>query len=202
MYKFPKTERGLRSRITAYRNSMKKEKRTFGHISDGYGKRYLIFWMYFVLGDLKDASTYMRWYEKTFEDDVGEPIHKLCWSLLLHRLGKENKAKYVLADLMLSNLYIVPEIIGKPIKPYRIRFGSNYADYEYSQEIPSEIINAINHDDKDWMRSLYESLDFHRFRKRYVEIYEKLEKTNGVENRSPLVREAGNLLNELKENCN
>ena len=180
---------------------MRKEKRTFGYISDGYGKRYLIFWMYFLLGDLKDASVYMRWYEKTFADDAGEPIHKLCSSLLLHRLDKGKKAQYMLADLMLSNLYIIPEVIGKPIKSYRIRFGSNYSDYEYSQEIPREILNAISNDDKNWMRSLYGSLVFHRLRKRYVEIYEKLEKTNDVDNRLPLVREAGNLLNELKANC-
>ena len=51
------------------------------------------------------------------------------------------------------------------------------------------------------MRGLYESIEFHRYRKQYVEIYEKLETTQGVENRSPLVREAGNLLNDLKANC-
>jgi len=103
--------------------------------------------------------------------------------------------------LMLSNLYIIPEVLGSPIKPYRIRFGSNYADYEYSKEIPCEILNAITDDDRDWMKSLNESMEFHRYRKQYVEIYEKLEKTTGVERRSPLVREAGNLLNELKANC-
>ncbi len=180
---------------------MTKEKRTFGYISDGYGKRYLIFWMYFVLGDLKDANTYIRWYEKTFDDDVGEPVQKLCWSLLLRRLGKDDKAKYQLADLMLSNLYMIPKVIDKPVKPYRIRFGSNYSDYEYTEEIPSEILNEITDDDRNWITGLYESLEFHRYRKRHVEIYEELEKTDGVENRSPLVREAGNLLNELKTKC-
>jgi len=179
---------------------MKKEKRTFGYISDGYGKRYLIFWMYFVLGDLKGACTYMRWYEKTFEDDVGEPVHKLCWGLLLRRLGKDEKAKYILADLMLSNLYVIPKVIGEPIEPYRIRFGSNYADFEYAQEIPIEILNGITDEDRNWIRGLYESFEFYRYRKQYVEIYKKLEKTRGVENRSPLVREAGNLLNDLKTN--
>lgn len=201
MYKFPKTERGLRSRISTYREALKKEKRIFGYISDGYGKRYLIFWLYFVLGDLKGASTYIRWYEKTFEGDVGEPVHKLCCALILHRLGKDDKAKFLLADLMLSNLYIIPKVIDEPIKRHRIRFGSNYADYEYAEETPIEVLNAITSEEKDWIRSLYESLEFHRYRKRYVEIYEKLEETQGVENRTPLVREAGNLLNELEENC-
>ncbi|MBF0281811.1 MAG: hypothetical protein HQM07_04510 [Zetaproteobacteria bacterium] len=180
---------------------MKKEQRTFGYISDGYGTRYLIFWIYFVLGDLNDASTYLRWYEKTFNDDTGEPIQKLCLSLLLHRMGKDEKAKYILANLMLSNLYIIPVIIGKPIKPYPIQFGSNHADHEYSQAIPCEILNAITDDDKNWMKALYESLAFHRYRKRHIEIHEQLQKTHGEEQRSPLVNEAGNLLNELKKHC-
>ena len=46
---------------------MQKERRTYGSISDGYEKRYLIFWLYFVLGELKGASAYIRWYEKTLK---------------------------------------------------------------------------------------------------------------------------------------
>lgn len=180
---------------------MKKEKRTFGWISDGHGKRYLIFWLYFLLGDLKGAGIYMRWYEKTFDDDIGEPVQKLCWALLLRRMAKYDKAKYILADLMLSNLYVIPKVIGEPINSYPIRFGSNYADLEYAEEIPLEILSGITDEDRSWTRENYESLEFQRYRKRYVEIYQELEDTDGVENRSPLVKEANNLLNDLKDIC-
>lgn len=64
---------------------MQKERRVHGFISDGYGKRYLIFCLYFVLGDLRGANAYLRWYEKTFSDDMGEPIQKLCTAILLYR---------------------------------------------------------------------------------------------------------------------
>ena len=201
MYKFPNTDRGLRSRITAYKKGMQQERRAYGCISDGYGKRYIIFWLYFVLGDLKDANAYIRWYEKNFENDIGEPIHKLCCSLILHRLGKDQKAKYVLAKLMLLSLYVIPIVIGDEIANYGIRFGSNYADLDYAEEIPTEIIGAITNEDKEWMRSLYTSLEFRRYRKRYIEIHKELEITSGVEKRSPLVKEAGELLNELKQSC-
>jgi hypothetical protein len=201
MYKFPKTERGLRSRISAYRNSLKAEKRRFGFFDDGYGKRYILFWLYFVLGDLKESQTYIRWYNKNFEDDIGEPVHKLCNALIHFRFGKTDKAKYLLADLMLSNLYIIPIVIGKEIKRHKIRFGSNYADYEYAEETPIEVQNSITDKEKDWLREMYESMEFHRYRKQYIEIHEQLENTEGVENRSPLVREAGELLNDLKAHC-
>lgn len=201
MYKFPKTERGLRSRISAYRNSLKAEKRKFGFLDDGYGKRYILFWLYFVLGDLKDAQTYIGWYEKNFVDDIGEPVQKLCNTLLHFRLGKTNKAKYLLADLMLANLYIVPVVIGKDVKSHRIRFGSNYSDYEYADEMPIAVRNAITDKEKRWLSDMYESMEFHRYRKQHIEIHEQLENTEGYENRSLLVREMNDLLNDLKEKC-
>ncbi|MFT4562913.1 MAG: hypothetical protein ACI9BW_002664 [Gammaproteobacteria bacterium] len=178
---------------------MQKERRTYGSISDGYGKRYLIFWLYFVLGDLKGSGAYIRWYEKTFEDDIGEPVHKLCCALLLRRLGKNQKAKYVLADLMLTNLYIIPKVLGEKAIIPRVRYGSNYSEEEYANEIPVEVLGSITDAEKEWMKELYESIEFHRYRKRYIEINQKLENTHGVEKRRPLVREASGLLNELKE---
>jgi len=177
---------------------MQHERRTFGSISDGYGKRYIIFWLYFVLGDLKEANAYIHWYEKNFEDDVGEPIHKLCCALILHRLDKDQITRYVLANLMLLNLYMIPITINEKIDNYGIRLGSNYADLDYAEEIPVEILGAITPEEKEWMKDLYNSIEFRRFRKRYIDIYRELENTRGVENRSPLVKEAGGLLDELK----
>jgi len=49
------------------------------------------------------------------------------------------------------------------------------------------------------MRQNYDSLEFRRYRKRHIEIYKELEKTEGVEKRSPLVREARHLLDKLKQ---
>ena len=157
MYKFPKTERGLRSRIASYKASMQKERRTFGAIDDSYGKRYIIFWLYFVLNDLKGG------------------------------------------DLMLMNLFLIPKLIGEKANvPYQ-KYGSNRADESYANEIPEEIAGAISKEESAWMKELYDSTEFHRYRKRYLEISQELENTHGVEKRSPLVREASNLLNELKE---
>src|SRR5690606_1866171 len=133
MYKFPKTERGLRSRIVSYREAKKKEKRVFGFIDDGSGLRYVVFWLLFVLGDMKEARNYIRWYDKNFPDDMGEPIQKLCRSLLLYRMGKETDARYVLADLMLSNLYVIPKVIGKDINPIELGLSSNFESIEYAE---------------------------------------------------------------------
>lgn len=201
MAAFPKTEKGLRSRIDSYKESMQKERRKFGCIDDGYGKRYIIFWLYLVLGDLKGANAYLRWYEKTFEDDSGEPIQKLCAAVLLHRSGKEQKAKYYLADLMLSNLYAIPTVLGQDTEQYQLKCFSSFETKEYLDEMPREVIAAISEEDKAWMRELYESLEFRRYRKRYVDLQTELDRAEGVEKRGPLVAELYSILDELKSDC-
>ena len=78
MTDFPSTDKGLKQRIFSYRRSLTKEKQTRNYIDDGYGKRYLLFCLYLLLGDHKKAQDYFDWYEKEFSDDVGEPIQLFC----------------------------------------------------------------------------------------------------------------------------
>jgi hypothetical protein len=201
MFAFPKTEKGIRSRIASYKASMQRERRLHGFISDDYGKRYLVVWLYFVLGDLKGATAYLRWYERTFSDDIGEPIQKLCAAILLHRSGKQQKAKYYLADLMLSNLYAIPKVLGDECEPYKVGCSSNFEEPEYAEEIPSEIVSAITEEDRAWIRELHESFEFRRYKKQFIELRRELDRTHGVENRSPLVDQLGSILNGLKHDC-
>ena len=102
---------------------------------------------------------------------------------------------------MLSNLYVIPKVVGEEVTRLRIQLGSNYADIEYPNEIPQEILESISEDEKEWMDTLHASMEYRRYRKRFVEINRELEKTQGIEKRSPLVREAGALLDELKAVC-
>ena len=201
MAAFPKTERGLRSRIASYKEAMQKERRKFGCYDDGYGRRYINSWFYLVLGDCKGGNAYLRWFEKTFEDDIGEPIQKLCAAILLHRSGKEQKAKYHLADLMLSNLYAIPKVLGRGVEHYKFGCSSNYEHAEYLEEMPSEVLAAITDQDQEWMGELYDSLEFRRYRKKYIEIRTALDRTEGVEKRRPLVRQLGSILEDLKNDC-
>ena len=60
MMDFPDTEKKLRSRISSYKSALNKEKKTFGHINDGAGKRYLLFALFFVLNDLKKSEQYFQ----------------------------------------------------------------------------------------------------------------------------------------------
>jgi len=194
---FPKTERGLRSRITRYRAELNREKRAHGNISDGAGTRYVIFWLLFLLNDHKESKKYIKWYEKEFDGDIGEPIHKLCLALMLHRMGDTREAAYALADLMLTNQHFVPALTGIP-GPRRKRARRNYDGASFVEEIPSEILAAITEPEKAWMREKYRSATFQRLRKRHVEIETELDKAEVGPRRSKLVRELFGLLEKYR----
>ncbi|MDZ7795207.1 MAG: hypothetical protein U5P10_16415 [Spirochaetia bacterium] len=194
MFEFPDTEKKLKNRITKYKRELQKEKNLTGYINDGFGKRYLLFCFYFVIGDFKNADDYFEWYKEKFPDDMGEPIQKLCWALSLHRMGKNKEAKYRLADLMLSNLYMIPHLLCQEIERYDIWHGISTEELEYVDYIFDEVKEAITDSDLQWMEELYHSSEFTRIRDRYIEIYGKLKDTRVVEERRKLREEAESLL--------
>lgn len=199
MINFPENEKKLKSKISSYKSALNKEKKTHGYINDGSGKRYLLFCLYFVLDDLKKSKDYFEWYASEFSDDVGEPIQKLCWALSLQRMGKTSEAKLKLAELMLSNLYIIPQIIGRKIKPYDIWHSSTDAHIDYINYLPQMVRNSIQQNEIDWMKKLYDSFEFTRIRKRYIEIFHELQNVKDIEARRVLLNESYSLLNQLFE---
>lgn len=193
----PETDRKLKARIASYRSALNREKKEFGAISDGRGKRYVLFALYFVLNDLKESEAYFRWYEKECPDDVGEPIQKLCWALGLHRMGKDREARRMLADLMLSNLYMIPQILGEKVAEYDIWHFSNMETIDYAMHIPDRVLESFTQDDIDWMKTAYDSPEFQRVRNRYIEIYHELLSVHESKPRGPLLDEADSLLDGL-----
>lgn len=194
---FPDTEQKMRQRISSYRSALNKEKKDHGFVSDGAGKRYVLFSFYFLLGDLKKAEEYFHWYESEFPDDVGEPLQLLCWALDLFRMGKEAQAKHKLAQAMLSNLYLVPSILGRHIDKHDMWHSSSDQDIEYVQHLPMPVREEIRLSEIEWLTGLYDSFEFERLRRRHISIYRELLHQKNTDNRSKLVEEAGHLLDTL-----
>jgi hypothetical protein len=199
MYNFPETEKKLKSRISSYKSSLLKEKKKFGYVDDGEGKRYLLFALYFVLNDIKETRDYIEWYEKEFSDDMGEPIQKLCWALSLRRMDNEVGAKKMLAETMLSNLYMIPKLLNEKIQEYDIRHSSSDGHIGYVNNIPREVIASITEAEIHWVRQEYDSPEFRRIRHRYIEIYRKLKNTKEISERKRLLEESYSLLDILNQ---
>jgi len=194
MYDFPKTEKALKKRISSYKASLLKEREKFGHVNDGAGKRYLLFPLYLALNNMEEANEYIEWYEKEFSDDVGEPIQKLCWAVILRRSGKGVEARKMLAETMLANLYIIPNVLGRQVAEYDIWHPSSDAHASYLEYMPQEITASLTEAEAQWISQEYESLDFQRIRKRFIELYQKLKRTQNIAERKRLLDESYSLL--------
>ncbi len=186
--KIPATEKKIKQRISSYRRALKKEIEAHGFISDGYGKRYLLFSLYFILNDLEKSEEYFEWFEEEFPADVGEPVMYLCWAVSLHRMGKDKDAGIKLAMLLLSNIYFIQQLLGDiDIEKEEMWHSSNYEEIDYFDYMPYEIILKISSSEKEWIKTVYESDEFQKMRKTHIGIHKELLHEKDTEKRKALV---------------
>ena len=179
----------VRARLGSYERKLQKEKEQYGFYRDGAGRRYHVGPHYMLLGENDGALKAFRWFEEEFPDNISEPAHTLCWSLALHRSGNEVTAARKLRQAMLSNLYLVPHLIGSPIARLDIWHGSNLEDITYLDYIQDAYLELWTQGEREWAASLYHSEGFQKVRARYIEIGRLLDATPPGPERSRLVKE-------------
>jgi len=190
MSQFPKEPKKIKARISRYERQLRKEYEMNGFIRDGYGKRYLLGPLYLLLGDIEGAIKSFEWFEEMFPNDMGEPIHSLCWTLAVYRSGNIAEAAHRLLQTMLSNLYLIPHLIGLEQNELDIWHGSNLAEMEYLHYVPPEIWALWDAPALQWAKETYKSPDVGQNRTRYIEIFEQLKTEPRGPRRSELVNEA------------
>jgi hypothetical protein len=143
-----------------------------------------------LLGDLEGALKAFRWFEAEFPDDSGMPDHHLCWALALLRAGDQENAARRLRKAMLSNLYLIPHLLGLPVRELDIWHGSNIAESSYLEYVPEEYLLLWDEKELEWASGLYHGPEFEAVRERYVEIHRKLKDLPRGPKRNRLVHEA------------
>lgn len=179
----------IRSRLRSYERKLQQEKKKFGFYHDGAGKRYQIGPHYMLLGDNDGALAAFDWFEHEFDDDVGKPDHSLCWSLALYRAGNEIGAAKKLRQAMLSNVYLVPKLLGEPISELDMWHGSSDAEPSFVAHIHKPYLTLWTDEEKEWASGLHQSPGFQSARERYIEISKLLDGTRPGPERTRLVRE-------------
>lgn len=192
----PKTAKGLSSQITRIRAHLSACKREYGFIDDGAGDRYYLFNLYYLLDDNRRSSEYIRWSQKQFPDDSGEPSALLCWALMLHRMGK--RGEHILGRTMLSNIYLIPHLLGERNERVEMWHSSNWEEPAYMVEIPERVLDALTDEDKTWIREAYQSEPFQNVLKRHIEVNQALESLQRGEERSALIRELYSLKDSIE----
>jgi hypothetical protein len=195
VYNLPTEPSKIKERIRRYERAFAKELQEFDMISDGSGKRYLLGPLYLILNDVEGAYNSYEWFEKTFPDDVGEPLQYLCWAITLLRKDDINAASNKLIETMLKNLYLIPHMLD--INPERLDIwhGSNYEDIEYLSYLPPIAMELCTEEELDWVSRQYNSEKFTAIRERYIDIQRQLKTEPRGPKRTELVERASKLEN-------
>ncbi|KAB2902182.1 MAG: hypothetical protein F9K27_17555 [Anaerolineae bacterium] len=187
---FPTDPKQIRSRIRSYERALKKEYDLYGAYDDGAGKRYLLGSLYLLLNDIEAALKHYIWFEKSFGDDIGDPLDLLTWTLVLYRAGDLEAALRKLRQAMLSNLYLIPHVLRIDQPELDISHLSNLETREYLGYIPDEIVRLWDGETLDWLRASYHQAEIQAVRERYIAIKRQLKHEPVGETRSRLVHEA------------
>lgn len=183
----------IKTTIARYRRLLNKEWKDHHFISDGAGKRYMIGPLYLRIDDTKGAMAHYQWFEKMFDDDSGEPFHRMGWTLTLHRSGLDQDAERMLLIAMLKNLYLFPILFGEDPETYEVGFGSNWTESEYIIGAPKWMLSLWTEEELAWAKNVYYSSHAKQIRDRYVTLHKFLELERPGEKRSALVEESSKL---------
>jgi hypothetical protein len=146
-----------------------------------------------LLGDNDGALKSFAWFEKKFPDDIGEPMNYLCWTLALYRAGEMKAAEGKFQQTMLSNLYLLPTLLGREQAVLAIWHGSNFQEKSYVDDVPPELFELWDKPALQWAAEKYEQDDMRTVRERYIAIYQQLATEPPGPKRSQLVQEASKL---------
>jgi tetratricopeptide (TPR) repeat protein len=176
----------FRARANRARRGLLNEKKKYGSINDGSGKRYRAGVFYLLSGDVEKALEFYSWYEQEFPDDSGEPIFNLYWALAHYRAGNIDEAGVRLQSAMLENIYMLPLVFGEPMKTLEIWHPSNYKEPEYLLEV-GEFLDEPTVEERRWMKKEFYSKQFEDLRTRYIETYKALSNERDVAKRGKIL---------------
>lgn len=194
MVDFPINSKKIRERIGRYERALEKEFQRFGCYDDSHGKRFWLGTLYLILGDNDATLKHFGWYERVFHDQAAEPTQYLSWTIALYRDGQLEAAIGKLIQTMLSNLYIIPHLMGEDIDRFDIHvraetFGFTNGEPDYLINVPEALWMICSDEEIGWFKSQYESFRVRGARAKFLGIERRLKNEPRGPMRTSLVEE-------------
>ncbi|GED23814.1 tetratricopeptide repeat protein [Halomonas halmophila] len=186
-------QKRCRDRANRARRALLKEKETYGQISDGSGKRYLVGVDYLLSGAPEKAVEFMEWFEQEFPDDVGEPVFWLYAALTYYRMGSLAKARRYLLEAMLSNIYLLPFVYSRPLPRQDMWHSSGWQDPEYVTDM-AEFLDEPTPREQAWIREQFEGERFTEIRNTYIATFHALRHAESHDTHLRLLHEWGDYI--------
>ena len=186
MYHFPTDPKKIKQRIRRYERSLRKDDPMYG---DGYGKRFLLGPLYFMLGNVQETLEHYEWYQNTYPDEYGYAFNFLCWAITLYRHGDHDEAEKKFINTLLSNIFFIPYVLGHAIPSLDSWEDRYYNELTEIASFPHEILNCITDKEIEWLKALHNSSKISTIRKAYTVIDDQLEHLRPGEKRTKLCKE-------------
>lgn len=194
----PKQEERIRNKIARIRKELAADKKRWGGFyDDSRGLRYLPPEQFIKLRDYKGGLRYLRWFNRTFPDDLGYPIFLFEWTMILFKTGNIKEAENKALLTFYANNYLFDKFFGKepPTTEKQEHTGWESAELaeslKYSNSVPEFA------DFGKWLQDFQTSQKYQKFAKEVILIKEKLVTEPAGKTRTELVSRQYELISEL-----
>lgn len=179
----------IQAKIDRCKKALSDQRARFGFIDDSQGLRYEIPVLQMRLMDLTGAFRYHNWFWKNFSDDIGDPLMYLTWTAMFYHRNELKKARIYLRSTLFSNLHLIPRVIGKPVGPYDMRYGSNIEEPLWLEGYDFRSHEFLTPAFLDWLVGEYGSDEISKEIAHFVELNRKLKDEPVGKSRTAIVEE-------------
>lgn len=175
-------------RATRDARKLEKEKSDYGFINDGAGKRYRVGVYFLLAGDVKKSAAAFDWFYDQFPDDIGEPVFNLYAALASYRCGEIKKARKRLLATQLSNLFLLPFLIGQRNTDIAVNLwhSSNHEQESYLLEI-EEFLDEPTNAERSWIETELNTQSFMTLKEGYIATFAALKEESDINKRDDIL---------------
>lgn len=193
----PKQEDRIRNKIARIRKELAADKKRWGGFyDDSRGLRYLPPEQFIKLRDYKGGLRYLRWFNRTFPDDIGYPIFLFEWTLILYKTGNLLEAEKKAMETFAANSYLFDKFLGKELLHIGKEESSNWEIEKLAEILKYSKKDTEFADFEEWLENYLASEKFYKFANELIEIDKKLAIEPVGKNRTELVNRRYSLIDE------
>lgn len=194
----PKQEERIRNKIARIRKDLAADKKRWGGFyDDSRGMRYLPPELFIKLKDYKGGLRYLRWFNRTFPEDIGFPIFLFEWTLILFKTGNLKEAEKKAFGTFFSNSYLFNKFLGKELSYIEKKESSNWETKDLAELLKYSKNDIELADFAEWLENLTNSAKFNKFANELIEIDKKLATEPVGKTRTELVNRRNKLLDDI-----
>jgi hypothetical protein len=151
----------LRNKIKRIKKDLAADKRKGGgYYDDSRGLRYLPPRLYIKLGDYKGGLRYLRWFDRTFKDDIGFPEYLFDSTIILFMSGRLPEAEDMAIRTYRSNPYLFDRYLGKDIVEKDIFHSISFMTISYAESLDLKYSRIDLSEFTEWLNYFLESDKF------------------------------------------